>query len=46
MKYEYIRHFKLATDMAGGDFREFVNDAGGLAFLERELMGFGVDGYW
>ena len=30
----------------GQDFiREYVNDVDGQAFLERELMGFGVDGY-
>ena len=29
-----------------GGTREFVNDTGGPAFLERELMGLGVDGYW
>ena len=28
-----------------GDIREYVNDMGGAAFLERELMGLGVDGY-
>jgi hypothetical protein len=32
--------------MVGGGIREFVNDTDGPAFLEKELMGFGVDGYW
>ena len=29
----------------GGGIREFVNDTDGPAFLERELVGLGVDGY-
>ena len=31
--------------MVGGGIREFVNDSDGAAFLERELVGFGVSGY-
>ena len=30
--------------MVGGGIWEFVNDTDGPAFLERELMGLGVDG--
>ena len=30
----------------GGGIREFVDDTDGPAFLERELVGLGVDGYW
>ena len=26
--------------------REFVDDTDGPAFLEKELVGLGVDGYW
>ena len=40
-----IRHFMLAADMVGGGIREFMNKADGPAFLERELVGLGVDGY-
>ena len=29
-----------------GGIREFVDDTDGPAFLERELVGLGVDGYW
>ena len=35
----------FATDVVGGSIRKFVYDADGPAFLERELMGLGVDGY-
>ena len=31
--------------MVGGSFRKFVYDTDGPAFLERELVGLGVDGY-
>ena len=31
--------------MVGGSIRKFVYDADGPAFLERELVGLGVDGY-
>ena len=47
-KDKLIYHFVLAADMiggGGGSIREFVNDKDGPAFLERELMGLGVDGY-
>ena len=45
LKYELVCRFELAADMVGGGIRELMNDADGPAFLERELMGFGVDGY-
>ena len=35
----------LATDVVRGGIREFVDDTDGPAFLERELVGLGVDGY-
>jgi hypothetical protein len=41
LKYKLICHFKLVVDMV----REFVNDTVGPAFLEREVMGLGVDRY-
>ena len=44
-KYKLICSFKLAADMVGNDIQEFVNDIDRPAFLERELMGLGVDGY-
>ena len=44
MKFELESHFELVVDKLGGGIREFVNDADRPAFLERELMGFGVDG--
>jgi hypothetical protein len=40
-----ICRFILAVDMVGGGIREFVDDTDGPAFLERELVGLGVDGY-
>ena len=45
MKYKLICHLKVAADMVGGGMREFVNDTDGPAFLERDLMGLGVNGY-
>ena len=45
LKYKLICCFKLAADMVESGIREFVNDTDGQAFLERELMGLGVDGY-
>ena len=37
----------LSVDIAGvGGIREFVNNMDGPAFLERELVGLSVDGYW
>ena len=35
----------LAADVVGGSVRKFVYDTYGPAFLERELVGLGVDGY-
>ena len=46
LKYELVCLFKLAVDIVGSGFREFVNDTDGPAFLERELMALGVNGYW
>ena len=43
MKYESVWCFKLTTDMDGDGVREFVYDVDGPAFLERELVGLGVD---
>ena len=40
-----IRRFMLAADVIGGSIRKFVYDVDGPAFLERELVGLGVDGY-
>ena len=37
--------FRIGSGHGRGGIREFVNDADGPAFLERKLMGFGVDGY-
>ena len=45
MEYKLVCHFKFVVDMVGGGIREFVNDMDGPAFLERDLMGYGVDGY-
>jgi hypothetical protein len=42
---ELICFFILMADMVGGGIWELVNDTDGPAFLERELMGLGVDGY-
>ena len=36
---------ELAADVVGGGIWEFMNNADGPAFLERELVGLGVDGY-
>ena len=44
LKYKLICHFKSAANMVGGGIRKLVNDADGPAFLERELIGLGVDG--
>ena len=41
LKYESVCHFILAVDMFRGGVSKPVYDA----FLERELMGFGVDVY-
>ena len=45
LKYRLICLFKLAADMVGGGIWKFVNDTERLAFLERELMRLGVNGY-
>ena len=45
LKNKLVSCFKLATAMVGSSNREFVNDVDRPAFLERKLMGFGVDGY-
>ena len=45
LRKKLICYFQLAADMVRGDIREFVNDKDGSAFLEREPMGLGVDGY-
>jgi hypothetical protein len=42
---ELICCFILVAYMVGGGIREFVNDMDRPAFLKRELMGLGVDGY-
>ena len=39
-----VCRFVLAADVVGGG-REFVDDTDGPAFLDRELVGLGVDGY-
>ena len=39
-----ICSFMLAADMVGGGIGEFMNNADGPAFLERELVGLGVEG--
>jgi hypothetical protein len=44
-KYKFICCFKLAADVVRCGIGEFVNDTEELAFLERELMGLGADGY-
>ena len=38
--------FVLAADVVRGGMREFVDDTDGPAFLERELVELGADGYW
>ena len=42
---QLICHFMLAADMVGGGIWEFVNNMDGPAFLEKELVGLGVDEY-
>ena len=41
-----ICRFMLVADVVRGGIWDFMNNADGPAFLERELMGLGVDGYW
>jgi hypothetical protein len=43
LKYKLVCCFKLAVDLV---IREFVYDMDGSLFLERELVGFGMDWYW
>ena len=43
---QLICRFMLAADVVGGCIWEFLNNTDGPAFLERELVGLGVDGYW
>ena len=38
--------FMLVADVVRGGTQEFVNNTDRPAFLERELVGLGVDGYW
>ena len=45
LKNMLVCYFELAVDLIGDDIREFVIDMDGPAFLERELMGLGVDKY-
>ena len=45
LKYKLICHLKLAPDMVRDGIRKFVNDKDRPIFLERKLMGLGVDGY-
>ena len=45
LKYKLICLFQIDGRHGRGGFREFVKDTDGPAFLERELMGLGVDGY-
>ena len=42
---ELIRRFMLAADVVESGIWEFLNNMDGSAFLERELVGLGVDGY-
>ena len=41
-----IYRFMLAADVVGGGIWEFMYNVDGPAFLERKLVGLGVDGYW
>ena len=45
LKYKLTCSFKLAVDMVGSGVREFVYDMNRAAFLKKELIEFGVDGY-
>ena len=38
--------FHIGDGHGWAGIREFVNDTDGPAFLEMELVGLGVDGYW
>ena len=37
--------FHVGGRRSWGGFREFINNEDGPAFLDRELVGLGVDGY-
>ena len=41
-----ICRFILAVDVVRAGIREFVDNTDEPAFLERELVGLGVDGHW
>ena len=41
-----VSYFELVAEIVRGGFREFVNYMEGPVFLERELMGLGMGGYW
>ena len=43
---ELICHFTSVVGMVEGGIWEFMNDTDGPAFMERELVGLGVNGYW
>ena len=43
---QLIQCFMLVADVVGSGIWEFVNNADRPAFMERELVGLGVDGYW
>ena len=38
--------FQIGSGHGWDGIQEFVNDTDRPAFLESELMGLGVDGYW
>ena len=44
-QHKLIHSFMLAADVVGGSIQKFMNNVDGPAFLERELVGMGVDGY-
>ena len=44
-KYKLMCHFKLVAEMVGGGIQVFVIDMVKPGFLERKLIGLGVDGY-
>ena len=44
-KNQLICRFMLVVDVVGGGIREIINNTDRPAFLERELVGLGVDGY-
>ena len=42
---QLICSLMLGADVVRGGIQQVVNNADGSAFLERELVGLGVDGY-